>query len=56
MIQSVTVRILERLLGNPDPPALAPPALNPAETASSRPIAADPSDDSDDRETVPSAV
>ena len=27
MIQSITVQILERLLGNPDPPPLVPPAL-----------------------------
>ena len=49
LMQSITVRILERLLGNPDPPPLAPPALNPTESASSRPTAADLSDDSDDR-------
>jgi len=52
LIQSITVRILERLLGNPDPPPLEPPALNPAETPSSRPTAADTSADSpntDDR-------
>jgi CubicO group peptidase (beta-lactamase class C family) len=52
LIQSITVRILERLLGNPDPPPLEPPARNPTETTTSRPTAAETSADSldtDDR-------
>ena len=52
LIQSITVRILERLLGNPDPPPLEPPALNASETTTSRPTAAETSADSldtDDR-------
>ena len=49
MIQSLTVRILERLLGNPDPPPLTPPALNPTDHDSSRPVAADAENGTDDR-------
>ena len=52
LIQPITVRILERLLGNPDLPPLEPPAINPSETTSSRPTAAETSVDSpstDDR-------
>ncbi len=49
MIQAATVRILERLLGNQAPPPLAPPALNPSREDSSRPVAADSRNESDDR-------
>ena len=49
MIQSLTVRILERLLGNPDPPPLTPPALNPTDHDSSRPVAADAENGTADR-------
>jgi len=49
MIQSATVRILERLLGNPNPPTLAPPALNPTGENSSRPAATDSRNGPDDR-------
>lgn len=43
MIQSVTVQILERLLGNPDPPPLSPPPAGPNAHPITRPCV--PSDD-----------
>jgi len=48
MIQSATVRILERLLGNPNPPTLAPPALNSTGENSSRPAASESQNGPDD--------